>query len=369
MADEDQLTVDDTGRFFWSGLQRGVVLLATCRHCGLIQHPPSPMCPRCGSLEWDARQASGRGTVLSWIVSHHPTQPDDEPRVVVLVELEEGARVVGNFTGADQAANDLAVEAVFTPGAEKPMLLFRAGSRECGLMASRPGATAIAGIGQTEFSKDSGRSELQLAAEAVRAAIDDAGSAALRRRRHGHLHPRPERRAGPDAQRRHHRLRAGPPGRPSEAAGRRPPLSMRPQRWPAERPRRSSCIGPSTSARVTASASPSRRPAPASPDWYLRYGLDTPAKMYSLWFQSYMHRFGLTNADFGRYTVVARAHAATNPNAWFYERPITLEDHQASRWIVEPILRLLDCCQESDGGVACVVTSAETRHTTCVSQW
>ena len=62
--------------------------------------------------------------------------------------------------------------------------------------------------------------------------------------------------------------------------------------------------------------------------------------------------FGLTNANFGRYTVVERAHAATNPNAWFYQQPITLDDHQASRWIVEPILRLLDCCQESDGGVA-----------------
>src|SRR5205814_9566150 len=42
-----------------------------------------------------------------------------------------------------------------------------------------------------------------------------------------------------------------------------------------------------------------------------------------------------------------------------YERPITLEDHQASRWIIEPVLRLLDCCQESDGGVALVVTSIE----------
>jgi acetyl-CoA acetyltransferase len=72
-----------------------------------------------------------------------------------------------------------------------------------------------------------------------------------------------------------------------------------------------------------------------------------------------MHQFGLSNADFGRYSVVARKHAATNPNAWFYQRPITLDDHQNSRWIVEPILRLLDCCQESDGGVACVVTSAE----------
>jgi acetyl-CoA acetyltransferase len=48
-----------------------------------------------------------------------------------------------------------------------------------------------------------------------------------------------------------------------------------------------------------------------------------------------------------------------NPNAWFYQRPITLREHQESRWIVEPILRLLDCCQESDGGVAIVVTSTE----------
>ena len=78
--------------------------------------------------------------------------------------------------------------------------------------------------------------------------------------------------------------------------------------------------------------------------------------MYALWFRRYMHAYGATNEDFGRYTVSARRYAATNPKAWFYERPITLEDHQASRWIVEPVLRLYDCCQESDGGVALVVT-------------
>jgi acetyl-CoA acetyltransferase len=97
----------------------------------------------------------------------------------------------------------------------------------------------------------------------------------------------------------------------------------------------------------------------AGPHLHFSYGLDTPAKMYALWYQRYLHKYGVTSEDLGRYVVVAREHAATNPAAWFYQRPITLADHQASRWIVEPILRLLDCCQESDGGVAIIVTSAD----------
>jgi acetyl-CoA acetyltransferase len=74
--------------------------------------------------------------------------------------------------------------------------------------------------------------------------------------------------------------------------------------------------------------------------------------------QRYMHVTGATTEAFGRVAVADRKHAATNPAAWFYGKPITLEDHQASRWIVEP-LRLLDCCQETDGGQALVVTSLE----------
>jgi acetyl-CoA acetyltransferase len=99
----------------------------------------------------------------------------------------------------------------------------------------------------------------------------------------------------------------------------------------------------------------------APPGWnlYMPFGLDTPAKVYSLWYQRYMHKYGITNMDFGLYPVVARKHAATNPNAFYYQQPLTLEEHQQSRWIVEPILRKLDCCQESDGGVALVVTSMD----------
>jgi acetyl-CoA acetyltransferase len=71
-----------------------------------------------------------------------------------------------------------------------------------------------------------------------------------------------------------------------------------------------------------------------------------------------MHKYGATSEDYGRVSVSARDFAATNPKAFFYQKPITLEEHQASRWIVEP-LHLLDCCQESDGAVALIVTSTE----------
>jgi acetyl-CoA acetyltransferase len=87
-------------------------------------------------------------------------------------------------------------------------------------------------------------------------------------------------------------------------------------------------------------------------------GLATPAATVAMAARRYMHAYGATSADFGAVAVADRKHAATNPAAWFYQRPITLADHQQSRWICEP-LRLLDCCQETDGAVAVLVTSAE----------
>ena len=88
------------------------------------------------------------------------------------------------------------------------------------------------------------------------------------------------------------------------------------------------------------------------------HGLSTPAAQVAMIAQRYMHLSGATSKDFGAVSVADRKHAAKNPKAYFYEKPITIEDHQNSRWIAEP-LRLLDCCQETDGGVALVVTSAE----------
>jgi 3-oxo-4,17-pregnadiene-20-carboxyl-CoA hydratase alpha subunit len=107
--------VDHDDAYFWEGVERHQLLLQRCTHCHTLRHPPVPMCGSCHSLEWDTQPATGRGTVHSWIVSRHPSEPDAEPRVVVLVDLEEGVRFVANLTGVeiDDVRNEMPVEACF----------------------------------------------------------------------------------------------------------------------------------------------------------------------------------------------------------------------------------------------------------------
>ena len=221
--------------------------------------------------------------------------------------------------------------------------------------------TAIVGIGATEFSKNSGRSELQLAGEAVLAAVADAGL------------------------------------KPSEVDG----LTTFTMETNSEiEVAKTAGLGDLTffskigygggaaCATVQQAAiavatgvadnvvcyrafnersghrfgSGAHRGEPTSEGiamgWVSAFGLMTPASWVAMFAQRYMHEYGATSADFGLVSVADRKHAATNPKAWFYQQPITLEDHQKSRWIVEP-LHLLDCCQETDGGQALVVTTVE----------
>ena len=60
------------------------------------------MCPSCHSFEWDTVEASGRGTVYSFVMPRHPPLPwFEDGYVVALVELEEGTRLVTNLVGVD----------------------------------------------------------------------------------------------------------------------------------------------------------------------------------------------------------------------------------------------------------------------------
>lgn len=92
-------------RFFWEGVAQGRLLIQRCESCGRLQHPPAPMCPGCHGLEMGAIEASGRGTIHSFVVAHHPPIPPFEyPNVIVLVDLEEGTRLVSRLVGTEPDA-------------------------------------------------------------------------------------------------------------------------------------------------------------------------------------------------------------------------------------------------------------------------
>ena len=96
------LTQDNA--FFFEGARRNELLIQRCTTCGALRHPPRPGCPKCRSLEWDTVVASGRGTVFSFVVVHYPQVPGfDYPLPILLVELEEGTRVVANASGVETA--------------------------------------------------------------------------------------------------------------------------------------------------------------------------------------------------------------------------------------------------------------------------
>ncbi|HTR70664.1 MAG TPA: lipid-transfer protein [Mycobacteriales bacterium] len=225
------------------------------------------------------------------------------------------------------------------------------------------GKTAVVGIGATEFSKASGRSELQLALEACVAACEDAGvdPSQVDGLSTFTMETNPEneimRGLGIDELTHFSRIHFGG-GAPcatvqyaamAVASG----VSDYVIAYRAFNERSGRRFGSGVQDRPAGATAEE-----AQFSWTSPYGLLTPASWVAMFATRMMYEFDVTSEDFGRIAVADRRHAATNPAAHFYGQPITLADHQASRWIVEP-LHLLDCCQETDGGQAILVTSLE----------
>ena len=219
----------------------------------------------------------------------------------------------------------------------------------------------IVGIGQTEFSKNSGRSELQLAAECVRAAIEDAGLEpaqidglttftldssdeieVARAVGCGELtfYSRVNFGGGAALGIVHQAAMAVATGAADYAVGYRS-LNGRSGRRYSE--------GVSGDIVTTDLI-----------HWgyYMPFGLLTPASWVAMFTKRYMHQTGCKSTDLAQICISQRKHAVNNPNAFFYGKELTLEEHQTSRMIADPF-RLFDCCQESDGGCAFVVTTPD----------
>ena len=96
--------------------------------------------------------------------------------------------------------------------------------------------------------------------------------------------------------------------------------------------------------------------------WYMPYGLLTPASWVAMFTQRWMHLTGVTRDALFEVAHTTREYAVNNPNAFFYERSFDREEYDNARMIADP-LQLFDCCQESDGGSAVIVTTPErARH-------
>ncbi len=219
----------------------------------------------------------------------------------------------------------------------------------------------IVGIGQTDFSKNSGRSELQLAAECVRAAIQDAGLSPVdidgmttftldstdeievaRALGIGDLtfYSRIPHGGGAAIGIVHQAAMAVATGSAKYVVGYRALNGRSGQRY-----------SQGVSGDIVTSDL-------IHWGWYMPFGLLTPASWVAMFTQRYMHETGCKSTDLAQVSLSTRKHAVNNPNAFFYRRELTLEQHQSSRFIADP-LRLYDCCQETDGGCAFVVTTPE----------
>jgi acetyl-CoA acetyltransferase len=219
--------------------------------------------------------------------------------------------------------------------------------------------SAIVGVGMTPISRDSGKSTLEMAVEASLAALDDAGL-------------KPHDLDGVAT----YQLGDSVPALDVAAA-----LGLPLVRWYAELAMGGpgATLGIADAALAIAGGSANnvlvfrsmngrsgarmgRYGADAGAgdyrQWILPYGFTGPPQVYALWARRHMHEFGTTSEQLGAVAVTLREHAQLNPDAYFYGKPITLEDHQTSRMVSSPF-RLLDCCLENDVAAAVVISRAD----------
>lgn len=94
-------------------------------------------------------------------------------------------------------------------------------------------------------------------------------------------------------------------------------------------------------------------------DWSRHVGLVTPAHMFALSARRYLHERGFTAEDLVHIVLASRRYAASNPLSRFFGKTYSKEEYLAAPWVVEPVLRVPDCCLENDGGAALVITRSE----------
>jgi uncharacterized OB-fold protein len=95
-------------KWWWEKLDEGEFHIQACADCGVLRHPPRPLCPECHCKEWGSIRSEMKGSIYSYVVMHHPQIPAyDYPLVIAVIDLDEGTRYVGNITGIDPTAVEI----------------------------------------------------------------------------------------------------------------------------------------------------------------------------------------------------------------------------------------------------------------------
>lgn len=116
---------------YWDGTRAGELRIQRCATCGESFFYPRIACPHCGSSDVAWVRASGRATLHSYVISHHPAPgfEDDVPYVIAVVTLEEGPRLLTNLVDVAPDPSvlvlDLQLEVVFRPRGNQVLPLFR----------------------------------------------------------------------------------------------------------------------------------------------------------------------------------------------------------------------------------------------------
>ena len=220
---------------------------------------------------------------------------------------------------------------------------------------------AIAGVGMTELSKNSGVSELSLAAQCIKAACDDAGIAPseidglVSYTLDSTDEIEVARAVGAGDLTFFSRINYGGGAAVGTilqavmavATGQANTVVC----WRAMNGRSGQRMGQGVSASISSSDL-------IHWSWYMAYGMLTPGSWIAMIANKYMHKYGVTREDLGRVAISQRNYAQSNPRAFGYGKPLTMDAYLNSKMIAEPLC-LYDFCQETDGGCAILITSAE----------
>jgi uncharacterized OB-fold protein len=116
---------------FWDGCARGQLLLQKCIGCGAYRHPPAPICPECLGAQHEWVEASGRGTIYTFVVVRETRARGWDqmvPYVVAVVTLEEGPRLLTNIVdiAPEEVKIDMPIQVTFAEAGDAMQLpLFR----------------------------------------------------------------------------------------------------------------------------------------------------------------------------------------------------------------------------------------------------